>query len=209
MSASKQNMSDDEREVDIDSGEEEGDENGSGGHVDKRAHHNALERKRRDHIKESFTGLRDAVPTMSRGDKSSRAQILKKASDYISIMRKKNASHQREIEELKTQNGHLEAQIRALERAKSTGQFESPEEVLEANGLNFEVGTAEDAAAAAQAAAEAEDMASKSNSNGNGATVVQVVSASANGAPGRTIQPGQSLLIMANNGEPQRKKLKP
>ena len=45
---------------------------------------------------------------MSRGDKSSRAQILKKASDYISIMRKKNASHQREIEELKTQNGHLE-----------------------------------------------------------------------------------------------------
>jgi len=24
--------------------------------VDKRAHHNALERKRRDHIKESFTG---------------------------------------------------------------------------------------------------------------------------------------------------------
>ena len=44
----------------------------------------------------------------------------------------------------------LQAQIRALERAKNTGQFESPEEVLEANGLNFEVGTAEDAAAAAQ-----------------------------------------------------------
>jgi len=202
-------MSDDDREVDIDSGDDNGDENGGSG--DKRAHHNALERKRRDHIKESFTGLRDAVPTMHHGDKSSRAQILKKASDYISFMRKKNASHQREIEELKSQNGHLEAQIRALERAKNTGQFESPEEVLEANGLNFEVGTAEDASAAAQAAAEAEDMSAKSNSNGNGnagATVVQVVSGSA-GAPGRTIQPGQSLLIMANNGEPQRKKLKP
>ena len=53
--------------------------------------HSALERKRRDHIKESFTGLRDAVPTMHHGDKSSRAQILKKASDYISSMRKKNA----------------------------------------------------------------------------------------------------------------------
>jgi Max protein len=51
--------------------------------VDKRAHHNALERKRRDHIKESFTGLRDAIPTLAAGDKSSRAQILKKASDYI------------------------------------------------------------------------------------------------------------------------------
>lgn len=203
-------MSDDEREVDMDSGDEDGDENGSG-HVDKRAHHNALERKRRDHIKESFTGLRDAVPTMHHGDKSSRAQILKKASDYISFMRKKNASHQREIEELKNQNGHLEAQIRALERAKNTGQFESPEEVLEAGGLNFEVGTAEDAAAAAQAAGEAEDMAAKSNANGNsGATVVQVVSGSGSaGANGRTIQPGQSLLIMTNNGEPQRKKLKP
>ena len=41
-------MSDDgEREVD--SGDDEGGENG----VDRRAHHSALERKRRDHIKES------------------------------------------------------------------------------------------------------------------------------------------------------------
>ena len=52
---------------------------------DKRAHHNALERKRRDHIKDSFTGLRDAIPTMRGGDKSSRAQILKKASEYIQV----------------------------------------------------------------------------------------------------------------------------
>lgn len=29
---------------------------------DKRAHHNALERKRRDHIKDSFHSLRDCVP---------------------------------------------------------------------------------------------------------------------------------------------------
>ena len=41
--------------------------NGSGSRdmsQDRRAHHNALERKRRDHIKDSFTGLRDAIPTM-------------------------------------------------------------------------------------------------------------------------------------------------
>ena len=54
--------------------------------MDKRAHHNALERKRRDHIKDSFTGLRDAIPTMKGGDKSSRAQILKKASEYIQVL---------------------------------------------------------------------------------------------------------------------------
>lgn len=33
--------------------------------LDKRAHHNALERKRRDHIKDSFTNLRDAIPEIA------------------------------------------------------------------------------------------------------------------------------------------------
>ena len=38
--------------------------------ADKRAHHNALERKRRDHIKDSFTVLRDSVPALN-GEKVS------------------------------------------------------------------------------------------------------------------------------------------
>ena len=170
-------MSDEGREVDIDSGEEEGEEN-------VRAHHAALERHRRDQIKDAFSRLSEAVPTISDGEK--RARILSKASVYISTTRKKNASNQREIEMLRTQNSQLESQIRALEAATGKGEFETPEEVLVANGLNFVVGTAEDAAAAARTAAEAEEMAAM--------------------APVRTIQPGQSLLIMANNGEPQRKK---
>lgn len=33
--------------------------------ADKRAHHNALERKRRDHIKDSFSSLKNAVPTFN------------------------------------------------------------------------------------------------------------------------------------------------
>jgi len=36
----------------------------------KRAHHNALERKRRDHIKDSFHTLRDAIPNI-KGEKVS------------------------------------------------------------------------------------------------------------------------------------------
>ena len=32
--------------------------------ADKKAHHNALERKRRDHIKDSFLSLRDTIPTL-------------------------------------------------------------------------------------------------------------------------------------------------
>uniref|UniRef100_A0A8W8HQG0 BHLH domain-containing protein n=1 Tax=Magallana gigas TaxID=29159 RepID=A0A8W8HQG0_MAGGI len=53
----------------------------------------------------------------------SRAQILKKAADYISFMRRKNHSHQQDIDDLKKHNAILEQQIRALEKAKTTGQF--------------------------------------------------------------------------------------
>ena len=59
---------------------------GSGGDhpsTDKRAHHNALERKRRDHIKDSFSSLRDAIPTMQ---VSFDSDLLKFTNDHnISI----------------------------------------------------------------------------------------------------------------------------
>ncbi|CAH2009164.1 unnamed protein product [Acanthoscelides obtectus] len=126
-------MSDDDRDIDVES--DEGDDSDSrqttprpniGGQyysqAEKRAHHNALERKRRDHIKDSFSSLRDSVPALN-GEKASRAQILKKAAEYILFMRKKNSSHQQDIEDLKRQNNLLEAQIRTLEKAKSTGSF--------------------------------------------------------------------------------------
>ena len=62
----------------------------------KRDHHNALERRRRDLIKDSFGKLRDAVPSLQ-GEKASRAQILKKAAEYIQMMRKKNQTNQADI----------------------------------------------------------------------------------------------------------------
>merc|ERR1719233_2430107 len=122
-------MSEDERDLDLDS-EDEGTGAGFSSLAhgqDKRAHHNALERKRRDHIKDSFTGLKDAIPSLQarQGDKCSRAQILKKASEYIAFMRRKNSSHSSDIEDLKRQNQHLENQIRSMEKAKSVGQFVS------------------------------------------------------------------------------------
>uniref|UniRef100_A0A8C8XG25 Protein max n=1 Tax=Panthera leo TaxID=9689 RepID=A0A8C8XG25_PANLE len=42
--------------------------------ADKRAHHNALERKRRDHIKDSFHSLRDSVPSLQ-GEKGRKTKI--------------------------------------------------------------------------------------------------------------------------------------
>lgn len=81
--------------------------------ADKRAHHNALERKRRDHIKDSFSILRDSIPTLQ-GEKSSRAQILQKATEYIITMRSKNRDHQDEMERLKAENEELDAQTPKL-----------------------------------------------------------------------------------------------
>ena len=60
--------------VDVDDGDSQDvDETGNGRHngtnqAEKRAHHNALERKRRDHIKGSFGDLRDVVPSL-KGEK--------------------------------------------------------------------------------------------------------------------------------------------
>ena len=50
-------------------------------------------------------------------------------------MQKKISTHQDEIRELKNQNAQLEAQIRALEKAKATGNFVSASAILEADSL--------------------------------------------------------------------------
>ncbi|XP_060722089.1 protein max isoform X1 [Tachysurus vachellii] len=134
-------MSDND-DIEVDS-----DEESSGFHfvADKRAHHNALERKRRDHIKDSFHSLRDSVPALQ-GEKASRAQILDKATEYIQYMRRKNHTHQQDIDDLKRQNALLEQQeikptcsslqwykaeslqtytkVRALEKVKGTTQLQ-------------------------------------------------------------------------------------
>lgn len=84
--------------------------------AEKRAHHNALERKRRDHIKDSFSSLRDSVPALQGEKVASRAQILKKAAEYIQFMRRKNSSHQQDIDDLKRQNSLLETQSKIYKK---------------------------------------------------------------------------------------------
>lgn len=54
--------------------------------ADKRAHHNALERKRRDHIKGSFSDLRDVVPSL-KGEKVGTRLNAKKSSDGKTFLR--------------------------------------------------------------------------------------------------------------------------
>lgn len=188
-------MSEDEREIDVESEDEDYSRPGSGAGPpsDKRAHHNALERKRRDHIKDSFTGLRDAIPTMKGGDKSSRAQILKKASEYIQFMRRKNSTNQMDLDDLKRQNTHLEAQIRALERAKSTGNFASAADILNDQGL----------------LAEGENLPTDDLSTATGNNTAASGGGTSTGAA-RVVAPGQSLLLTngTSPADPPKKKMK-
>jgi Max protein len=83
-----------------------------------------LERKCRDHIKDSFHSLRDSIPSLQ-GEKASRAQILDKATEYVQYMRRKNNTHQQDTDDLKRQNALLEQQVRALEKARSSAQLQT------------------------------------------------------------------------------------
>lgn len=83
---------------------------------DRRAHHNELERRRRDHIKDHFTILKDAIPLLD-GEKSSRALILKRAVEFIHVMQTKLSSQGKAIEDLTRKNELLEERL--LERESS------------------------------------------------------------------------------------------
>lgn len=57
--------------------------------VDKRAHHNALERKRRDHIKDSFSGLRDSVPSLQGEKVKYQQNVLMNFTDFLFLIKQK------------------------------------------------------------------------------------------------------------------------
>ncbi|KAL3985195.1 Helix-loop-helix DNA-binding domain family protein [Acanthocheilonema viteae] len=65
-----------------------------------RAQHNALERRRRDNIKDMYGALKDTIPGM-RNERASRAVVLKKSIDLIT-------SQKAELERILTQNRTLE-----------------------------------------------------------------------------------------------------
>ena len=95
--------------------------------------------------------------------------------------RRKNSLNQTDLDDLKRQNNHLEAQIRALERAKQTNNFgKSAAELLNDQGL----------------LAEGESLPTPND-----------LEPSVPGA--RAVAPGQSLLLNnSENVDPPRKKTK-
>ena len=81
---------------------------------------------------------------------SSRAQILKKASDYIEFMKKKISCHQTDIEVLVKQNDMLEQQLKSLQKTKYTGHYAAmSSEAREGNDEDTESEEDEESEAAA------------------------------------------------------------
>ena len=92
---------------------------------EKRAHHNAMERKRRDQLKESFASLSqilsDANPSHRvKGDgprsQLGRAKILSTARDQIILNGKRIEAHRKDIEYLKKELVDLQAAVELKER---------------------------------------------------------------------------------------------
>lgn len=54
---------------------------------------------------------------------ASRAQILKKAAEYITFMKRKNQNHQSGNDDLKRQNNHLDQQSEYIVKILNTNQY--------------------------------------------------------------------------------------
>ncbi|VDK71552.1 unnamed protein product [Litomosoides sigmodontis] len=93
-----------------------------------RAQHNALERRRRDNIKDMYGALKDSIPGMQ-NERASRAVVLKRSIDLIT-------SRKADLEKILAQNRTLEEENVTLEneieRLKRTP--EKPTETVSGDG---------------------------------------------------------------------------
>ena len=82
----------------------------------RRAHHNALEQKRRGVIRGCFESLRNSVPSLDSEEKKlSRSGILRETARYIKATRERVAEYQTDIEKLRLQNELLSNELEFLE----------------------------------------------------------------------------------------------
>uniref|UniRef100_A0A183CCP0 BHLH domain-containing protein n=1 Tax=Globodera pallida TaxID=36090 RepID=A0A183CCP0_GLOPA len=82
-----------------------------------RAQHNALERRRRDNIKDMYCSLKDEIPNFT-NDRASRAQILKKAIDTIQKSQNEMCDLKEEIEKLEEMNTSIRNQISTADKCQ-------------------------------------------------------------------------------------------
>lgn len=73
----------------------------------KRFAHNVLERKRRNHLKQSYALLQREVPEISSSDRVAKVVILKKSADYIKKVEDQERFLREELRDLKNYQKHL------------------------------------------------------------------------------------------------------
>jgi len=116
---SDQDFSD--NEIDVESAASPGNSSIGGANSDSkrqaRAQHNALERRRRDNIKDMYTSLKDEIPNFS-NDRASRAQILKKTIDQIQDSNAEVEELNQELKQIEETNQKLRAQIQQKQALK-------------------------------------------------------------------------------------------
>lgn len=80
----------------------------------KRFAHNVLERKRRNHLKQSYALLQREVPEISSSDRVAKVVILKKSADYIKKVEDQERFLREELRDLKNYQKHLIDKYRQL-----------------------------------------------------------------------------------------------
>eukprot|EP01137_Pigoraptor_chileana_P031583 Opistho-2@19621 len=78
----------------------------------KRNTHNVLERKRRNDLKSSFHQLRESIPELEDNERAPKVLILKKAGDYIAVLRQKDAEMEALKERLRAEGRVLQERMR-------------------------------------------------------------------------------------------------
>ncbi|CAA98543.1 Max-like protein 1 [Caenorhabditis elegans] len=91
-----------------------------------REQHNALERRRRDNIKDMYTSLREVVPDAN-GERvqASRAVILKKAIESIEKGQSDSATLSVDVAEQESKNAKLREEIARLKAKKDPSSSQS------------------------------------------------------------------------------------
>lgn len=97
-----------------------------------RAQHNALERRRRDNIKDMYISLSKELPNFS-PEKASRAQILKKTIETIQQTNSETIKLKADIERLEAMNTEMRKQLENQAPEKSDEQPQSNGQTSAAN----------------------------------------------------------------------------
>jgi|UniRef100_A0A914NZ43 chromosome segregation ATPase len=117
-------------EIDIETTSPNGENNGivSDHKKHARAQHNALERRRRDNIKDMYSSLKDEIPNFNH-ERASRAQILSKTIEQMQFLQREADDAEKEMKEAEEENARLLKELEELDAAEASCRT-TPERTL-------------------------------------------------------------------------------